>query len=406
MLSPYSLFVFMSELPVVEAGQLLLVTGIAFAIITLIASTYRFHTMIQLDERDLVTVEDCNNFFFVNVTRYLSKINRISTGFGVVCIQLQSAERPLRSVQEDLLSLLSKGIREDGDKACLFREDCVALIIDTEEDRVTQAAERIVEDLSEKISTLPAITAFRAGVSAFPTHGLSSQLIIDAATEAMESARFDTAAAVCVAPLPEELEVPEEEPKDEELGELTRRDKSSAIDPLTGVLNPGVIASYMRKYLSEIRYKKNPATVLCVGINQIDNIINLQGEEAADAVIAGVAGVIQRLTRDSDLIGRYHRDDFLILAPCSLQQGERIAVRLREAVKKETILFEGRPIRTSISAGISAHPEHGRTLRELFHGAYTALTVVRGWKTSSCLVYDPAQHNKKGAHEPSSETRR
>jgi diguanylate cyclase (GGDEF)-like protein len=158
----------------------------------------------------------------------------------------------------------------------------------------------------------------------------------------------------------------------------------------------------MRKYLSEIRYKKKPAAVLCVGLNQIDTIIDLQGEAAADAVIAGVADVIQRLTRDTDLIGRYHRDDFIVLAPCSMAQGEQIAVRLRETVQKEPFLFEGRRIRTTISVGISAHPEHGRTLRDLFQGAYTALTVVRSWKTSSCLVYDPVKHHKKGVHEPAS----
>lgn len=404
MLSSYSLFAFMSKLPVADAGQLLLVTGIAFAIITLIASTYRFHSMIQLDKGDLLTVEDCNNFFFINVTRYLSKINRVSPGFGVMCIQLQSETRPLRPAQEDLMNLLNGLIREECDKACLFREDCVALIIDTEEDRVVQAAERIAQELSEKISKIPAITAFRTGVSAFPMNGLSSQAIIDAATTAMDNSRFGLNGSVDAAPPSEDVDLPEKE--QEETRELTQEDKRSAIDSLTGVLKAEVIGSYMRKYLAEIRMKKNPASVLCVGINQIDNITLLQGEDAANAVIAGVAGVIKQLTRESDLIGRYQRDDFLVLAPCSMEQGERIAVRLREAVQKEVILFNGRPIRTTISVGVSSHPEHGRTLRELFAGAHTALDVIRGWNTSSCLVYDPSKHNRKQPHDPSSKTRR
>jgi len=402
MLSPYNFFAFMSQLPLAEAGQLLLVTGIAFAIITLIASMHHFQKMIELGEEKLTTVEDCNDFFFIHVTRYFSRINRTSTGFGIVTIQFQTEETNLRPVQETLLNSLNKLLREECDKACLFREDCVALIIDTDVEKVTQAAKRVLADLSEKISDIPAITALRTGISVFPLHGQGSHDLIDAATEAMEQASFDPSDSIRIALSAEEQE---DKTESEEIGELIKQDKNSAIDRLTGVLKPEAIGSYMHKYLSEIRYKKNPASVLCVGINRIDHIIHLHGEAAADIVIAGVSEVLQRLTRHSDLIGRYHRDDFIVLAPCTLKQGELIATRLREAVQKEAFLFEGRNIKTSISVGISAHPEHGRTMRNLFDGAYAALSVIRGWNTSSCLVYDPAQHKKKDIHEPTSQTR-
>jgi len=403
MLSPYNFFAFMSQLPLAEAGQLLLVAGIAFAIITLIASMHRFNKIIEVGGETLVTVEDVNDFFFIHVTRYLSRINRTSTGFGIATIQFQTEETNLRTVQEALLSSLNNLLREECDQACLFREDCVGLIIDTDVEKVTQAVERVVAELSEKISDIPAITALRTGISAFPLHEQSSQALIDAATEAMEQASFGSSDSVHIASLAEEQE--DEEEESDEIGELRKQDKNSAIDRLTGVLKPEAIGSYMRKYLSEIRYKKNPASVLCVGINRIDHIIHLHGEAGGDTVIAGVSEVLQRLTRHSDLIGRYHRDDFIILAPCSLEQGRLIATRLREAIQKEAFLFEGRNIKTSISVGISAHPEHGRTMRILFDGAYAALSVIRGWNTSSCLVYDPARHNKKDIHEPVSQTR-
>ena len=399
MLSSYNLFAFMSQLPLVEAGQLLLVTGIAFAIITLVVSTSRFHQMIELDEKDLETTESCNDFFFIQVTRYLSRINRTSTGFGIITIQFQTENENLRTVQEELLRLLRSLVRKEIDKACLFGEDCVAAIIDTEQERVEIVAQRLIADLVAALPSVAEISALRAGASAFPGHGLSTQALIDTATDAMETADFDQTASVLLAPLPDR---DEEVPEVEDIGELSKEDKSSSIDRLTGVLKPEAVGSYMRKYLSEIRQKKNPAAVLCVGINRIDNIIQLHGENAADQVIAGVSGVLQRLTRDSDLIGRYHRDDFLILAPCSIEQGEMIAIRLRDAMHKELFLVDGKRIKASISVGVSAHPEHGRTLRDLFRGAYAALTTVREWNTSACLVFDPTQHAKRGHHEPAS----
>ncbi len=389
------------QLPMAEAGQLLLVISISFAIITLIASTSRFHKMIQLGEDELTSVDDCNDFFFIQVTRYLSKINRASTGFIVFIIQFRTDQTDRRPVQEQMLQGLRDIIRESCDKACLFREDCVAAIIDTEEEKTEMMVSRMATELKRLTDSLPNVSAFRGGVSSFPLHGQHSQLVIDAATEAFEQADFESTHPIRIAPTPEvEFEGDTEEP--DEMGEISREDKNAALDPLTGVLKPAAVGSYFRKYLLEIRRKKAPAAVLCVGINRIDNIISLHGEEAADAVIAGVSKLIQNLTRNCDLIGRYHRDDFLILAPCSLEQGEMIGLRIREAVQKNIFLFEGKPIKTSIAIGITGHPEHGKNLRDLFRGAYGALEIVRGWNTSSCLVYDPAQHDKKINHEQTS----
>jgi diguanylate cyclase (GGDEF)-like protein len=274
----------------------------------------------------------------------------------------------------------------------------VAAIIDTEEEHVPAAARRIADSLRKKAMTLSGVSAVRSAVSSFPMHGLNTQTLIDAATNALETVEFDGPLAICIAPVPEAAEKSEDE--SESIGELSRQDKNAALDPLTGVLKPAVVGSYMRKYLDEIRRSKKPAVLFCIGINRIDQIIKMHGELAADDVIAGVGQILQRITRDCDLIGRYHRDDFLVLAPCTLQQGEMIATRLREAVQKEVFVSGTKRIKTAVSIGITAHPEHGRNLRDLFRCAYRALEVVRGWNTTACLVYDPEQHGKKAEHEP------
>jgi diguanylate cyclase (GGDEF)-like protein len=394
---PFLQLSLIAQLPLAQAGQLLLVTGISFAIITLICSTYRFHQMIQLGEESLVTTEDCNDFFFIQVTRYLSKINRTSSGFGIFILQFRTGESNQRAVQEDLLKKFRSIIRDANDKICLFRDDCVAAIIDTEEENIVGAVQRMTSELQKILKTFPEIQTFRAGASSFPLHGLNTQTLIDTATAALETVDFDDPKCLCIAPYP--ISEDKDQAVPESIGELSRQDKNAALDSLTGVLSPAVIGSYMRKYLSEIRRKHEPAALLCIGINRIDQIIQMHGEPAADDMIAGVSKVIQRLTRDCDLIGRYHRDDFLILAPCSLQHGEQIAGRLREAVQKEIFISGTKRIKTSVSIGITAHPDHGRNLRDLFRCAYRALEVVRGWNTSACLVYDPAQHGKKTEYE-------
>jgi diguanylate cyclase (GGDEF)-like protein len=394
MLSPLH-FLLLAQLPVTEAGQLLLVIGIAFAVITLIASTYRFHRMIQLDDTTLETEEDRNNFFYVQTTRYLSKINRTSSGFGLFILQIQSEPATLRVAQEQALNAVRKRIRRAEDKACLYKEDCVGIIIDTEEERVADVAKRFHADLNDALDALPGVTGWRAGFSRFPAHGLTTREVNTAAAAALEAAATEGPAQINPAPDPEEpaAEEPAAKPA---LSELGKEDKNPALDPLTGVLRPKVVGSYMRKYMAELRRKKEPGTLLCVGINRIDQIISLHDEAAADDVIAGVSKILQNLTRDSDLIGRYHRDDFLVLAPCTLQEGEKIAERLRKAVQKEVFISSGKRIKASVSVGISAYPEHGRLLRDLFGKSHRALEILRERNSAACLVYDPAQHENKG----------
>jgi len=383
---------FISQIPLGNAGQILLVTGISFAVITLITSTYRFHRMIQLEESDLATIENLNDFFFIQITRYLSKINRKSTAFGIVIFQFETEEAEKRPVQEVLLEQFKSRVREETDKLCLFREDCIGLIIDADESDLPAVTDRLKTKAARVLDTVPEIVLLRGGAGYFPAHGITTQGIINAAVTAMEKSPFQTPPTIHTA----EVEVPEEEKKEtpEKIGELTREDRGSALDPLTGVLKAGVLGSYMRKYLAEMRRKKEPVTMLCVGISRIEHIEKLHGAEAVDAVIAGISRILQRLTRESDLIGRYQPHEFMVMCPCTIEQGENIAVRLRNAVRSETFQVDSKRIKTQISIGLAVCPEHGRNLPALFKASYRALEVLSEWDTASSLVYNPEKHGE------------
>ena len=223
-----------AQLPLAQAGQLLLVVGISFVILTVISSTYRFHIMIQLSEEALTTVEDCNDFFFIQVTRYLSKINRTSSGFGVFVVQFLAEAPDKRRVQEELLNEFRSIVRIADDKVCLFSNDCVGAIIDTEESSIPAVVQRMTDDLKKAAMAVAGINAFRVGVSSFPMHGSNTRQIIDVAIKALENVGFENPIPFCTAPSPSALE---NEKPSEELGALSREDKNAALDPLTGVLN-------------------------------------------------------------------------------------------------------------------------------------------------------------------------
>ncbi len=387
----------LAQFPLVEAGQFLLVVAISFLLITIIVSTYRFHHMVQIDETDLDTVGDCNHFFFVQVTRYLSKIERISSGFAVIIVQFTTESSDDRTVQKKLLKQLSGAVRSHPvDKVCRFNEDCIGLIISVEKATIELFIKHIVTHLKQIIINVPEINSWRAGMSHFPQHGITTKTIIDTACQAMETVDLLSDTPLCLAPLPEKELRGEEEPPFNENEESGLEKRNFALDPLTGVIKPSAIGSYMRNYFMEIRRQKKEAAIFFVGINRIDRIIELYGQLAANKVIAGVSEIIQQVTRETDLIGRYDRENFLMLIPCIRSQSELIAARLRVAVQKKTLLFENKRIKVTISIGISIYPDHGRKFKNILFCAFHALKTVQDWNTSACLVYDPTYHIKKG----------
>lgn len=387
-----------AQLPMAEAGQLLLIGVAMFVLITLIASMVRFHRMLELDESELGTPEQCDDFFFVQVTRFVSKISRSANGFTLLLLQFRTHESDVRSVQSQVFKTLSRVVRRDEDPVSPVHTDCIGVLINTDEDHTERAATRLAASLEPLLRKNPDVTGWRIGISTFPLHGPGSQALIDNAEKALSEAGWDPSDRVRIAPPPEDaIEEGGGEPGETPREELSR---SSTIDPLTGVLKPRVTGSYMRKYLAELRQKKRPACVLCIETNRLDQIRALHGETAVDEVLVTVSQILQRLTRDADLIGRLDGGLFIVLAPCELGDGERIAKRLREAVQKETIAVSGRRIKTSISVGISAYPDHGRLMRELAPRAMDALNTVRSWKTSACLVYGAHTKTEPGQINP------
>ncbi len=392
---PLLLHPILMQLPMAEAGQLLLVVGLSFAIITLIASTSRFHKMIQRGEDELISVDDRNDFFFIQVTRYLSNINRKSEGFILLLFQLPPETSDLQSAQKKLFTSVNSLLRRSTDKTCLSQEDCVAAILDTDIQDIEIPVTRFYRDLIQ----LQRRSSFRIGAVAFPSNGQRTHLLIDRAITEMEQAEFDSPTPYRIAK-PDEMDLPDEE-NPEAVGQLSRSDKNSSIDPLTGVLNASSVASTMRKYLMDIRRKKNPAAVLCIGVNRMEELQEIHGHERAEQLLASISQLLQKNTREIDLIGRYQYEDFMILLPCSLQEGESIAIRLKEIIQKEDFIIENRRIKASVSIGIAGHPEHGRNLQDLFNNAFQALETVRTWKTSACLTYGPDKKEKlaaRGSH--------
>src|SRR5690606_11890280 len=75
---------------------------------------------------------------------------------------------------------------------------------------------------------------------------------------------------------------------------------------------------------------------------------------AGDTVQAVVAETLARGIRSTDFVARYGGEEFvMLLAGTSLEDGVRLANRMREAVSQIGFHFRGQPVPVTISCGIT-----------------------------------------------------
>jgi len=172
------------------------------------------------------------------------------------------------------------------------------------------------------------------------------------------------------------------------------RRQSAMLDKLTGVLKPSAVSAYMQRLMSDLRRKKKAAALFCAGVNNLEHIARFHGQEAADAVLAGVSKILQDNLRADDLIGRHEKYAFLVLAQASMAEAEIIGKRISTLVQQSEFVAEGRRLKTTITLGVATYPEHGRNLHHLYTAGQKVLDHSRQNDIRAYAVYDPQIHDK------------
>jgi diguanylate cyclase (GGDEF)-like protein len=107
------------------------------------------------------------------------------------------------------------------------------------------------------------------------------------------------------------------------------------------------------------------------------------GHQVGDRVLQGIAGVLKRLLRESDIFGRYGGEEFIALLPETHAEGaKRVAERIREAIDAERFQTDtGQQLQVTISAGVACFqkedPQETENLAQLIKRADDALNRAK-----------------------------
>ena len=128
----------------------------------------------------------------------------------------------------------------------------------------------------------------------------------------------------------------------------------ATIDSLTGLFNR---REFLQQFNAQAaRSGRVPATLsgIMVDIDHFKSINDRFGHPAGDAVLRTVAATLYTGVRNTDMVGRWGGEEFVILMPNTEREGAvQLAEKLRLAIKERTTVVAGKTLSVCASFGVT-----------------------------------------------------
>jgi len=136
---------------------------------------------------------------------------------------------------------------------------------------------------------------------------------------------------------------------------FTEAQRHARTDPLTGVLNRRSLLEQLEVACRRARASGLPLTLLFIDLDHFKLINDSFGHLAGDACLAAIVGPIQSELRQSDAIGRYGGEEFVVILNGADQAAAHpIAERIVLRIASVGVEGFGTPIRLTCSIGVAA----------------------------------------------------
>jgi diguanylate cyclase (GGDEF)-like protein len=148
---------------------------------------------------------------------------------------------------------------------------------------------------------------------------------------------------------------------------------------------------YLMKYLDAdikrcLRYKKK-VSLLFIDIDGFKQINDTFGHLAGSQALAEMGQVFKRIVRETDVVGRYGGDEFVIVLPETPLNGAMIiAERIRKKVEECEFVTQNLSIRLTVSLGVANCPKHTLTAEGLIKKADAAMYRAKELSKNSIKV--------------------
>ena len=154
--------------------------------------------------------------------------------------------------------------------------------------------------------------------------------------------------------------------------------KLASQDSLTGLPNRRRTAELAAAALANAAATESPLTIAIIDMDHFKIINDRCGHATGDFVLKEFARVGREALRDSDVLGRWGGEEFLLVMPGATQEIAQASLeRMRTLVFGIRLPASGAGLHVSLSAGLSTSLTHGRSLDEMIARADAALYVAK-----------------------------
>jgi diguanylate cyclase (GGDEF)-like protein/putative nucleotidyltransferase with HDIG domain len=150
----------------------------------------------------------------------------------------------------------------------------------------------------------------------------------------------------------------------------------AATDPKTGLANMRHFNQVIERDIERAARSGGELSVLMCDLDYLRNINNTYGHQAGDVVLLGIADIMRRTIRSSDVAARFGGEEFVILlGDTGSNDARNIAERLRSEIEQTRFKMgqHNQSISATVSIGVATYPRHGQTAEILLHEADLAV---------------------------------
>ncbi|MCH2108413.1 MAG: sensor domain-containing diguanylate cyclase [Polyangiaceae bacterium] len=171
---------------------------------------------------------------------------------------------------------------------------------------------------------------------------------------------------------------------------LKTLEEQATTDGMTGLLNKRtLIEDAQRRIKSAERFKK-PLSLLVTDIDHFKRVNDTYGHDIGDIVIKGLGDVLRRVKRDTDVVGRFGGEEFVIVCEQTDEDGARqLAERIRRELETTSFQTPLGPLSVTGSVGVATFPAAGRDYETLFKACDEALYVSKRSGRNQVNVWTP-----------------
>lgn len=169
---------------------------------------------------------------------------------------------------------------------------------------------------------------------------------------------------------------------------------TSSVDKMTGAYTRKYFDLVFKEIINKAIKEESYFTIIMSDVDKFKNVNDTFGHQKGDEILSKVGKIILDSIRETDIVGRYGGEEFIIILSDSCEKdGKMVAEKIRKKVESTVLVSPEYPL--TISMGVSMFPQHGQTIEELIEKADQALYKAKESGRNKSVVWSNDIGNSK-----------